>query len=111
MVCANAAGEKEGLWVIGKFLKPRCFPNSRSLPCRYTAQTKSWMTSDQFVSWVRELDQKFRGEERKVCLLIDNCPAHPPRVDGLHAVEIKFLPPNTSSKLQPMDQVVDLFNK
>ena len=36
-------------------------------------------------------------------MFVDNCAAHEP-VDKLHAVKLAFLPPNTTSKLQPMDQ-------
>ena len=45
------------------------------------------------------------AEGRKIALIVDNCPAHP-HVEGLEAVELVFLPPNTTSKLQPMDQGV-----
>ena len=38
-------------------------------------------------------------------MIVDNCPAHP-KVDGLKAIELIFLPPNTTSKTQPMDQGV-----
>ena len=36
-------------------------------------------------------------------MFVDNCAAHPP-IDKLRAVKLAFLPPNTTSKLQPMDQ-------
>ena len=39
-------------------------------------------------------------EGRKITMIVDNCPAHP-HVEGLQAVELIFLPPNTTSKLQP----------
>ena len=44
-------------------------------------------------------------EGRKIALLIDNCPAHP-SVSNLTNVQLVFLPPNTTSVLQPMDQRV-----
>ena len=44
-------------------------------------------------------------EGRKVALITDNYPAHP-NVDNLKAIESVFLPPNTTSKAQPMDQGV-----
>ena len=44
-------------------------------------------------------------EGRKITMIVDNCPVHP-HVEGLQAVELVFLPPNTASKLQPMDQGV-----
>ena len=49
---------------------------------------------------------KYRGKEKKkVALLIDNCPAHP-TIDNLKFMELIFLPPNITSKLQLMDQGV-----
>ena len=35
--------------------------------------------------------------------MIDNCPAHP-HIDNLKAIKLYFLPPNTTSKTQPIDQ-------
>ena len=58
-----------------------------------------------FSDYARRLDAKFHVEGRKVALIIDNSPAHP-NIDNLKAVELVFLPPNTTSKTQPMDQGV-----
>lgn len=38
---------------------------------------------------------------RKIVLVVDNCPAHP--VVELTNIELVFLPPNTTSHTQPMD--------
>lgn len=64
---------------------------------------KSWMNSDLFEEWVRELDAKFVREGRKVALIVENCPAHP-HVEGLQAINLVFHPPNTTAKTQPIDQ-------
>ena len=48
---------------------------------------------------------KFQKENRKIALIIDNCPAHPTIAD-LSNVKLIFLPPNTTSVSQPMDQGV-----
>ena len=58
-----------------------------------------------FTEWVRQLDNRFVAEGRKIALIIDNCPAHP-RIDNLQAVELIFVLPNTTSKTQPIDQGV-----
>ena len=42
-------------------------------------------------------------QNRKVLLLLDNVPSHPKDVN-LSDVEVVFLPANTTSKLQPLDQ-------
>ncbi|XP_046548899.1 tigger transposable element-derived protein 4-like [Haliotis rubra] len=44
-------------------------------------------------------------KRRRIVLIVDNCPAHPD-VDNLKAIRPVFLPPNTTSKTQPMDQGV-----
>ena len=75
-----------------------------SLPLQRTKK-KNWMDSDLFEDWVREQDKKFERGNRKVLLIVDNCPAHP-EIGGLKAIELCFLPPNTTSITQPMDQGV-----
>ena len=105
LTAANAVGEKLPLFVIGKSKKPRCFKHIKHLPCRYRSQKKSWMDSILFEEWVREVDRRFTKEGQKIVLLVDNCPAHP-SIDNLVSTELIFLSPNTTSKLQPMDQGV-----
>ena len=64
------------------------------------------MDRDFFTEWVNELDQKFLAQERKIALIFDNCRANP-IVDGLKAIELILLLPNTTSKTQqPMNQSV-----
>ena len=63
------------------------------------------MDSILFEEWVRELDRCFTKEGRKIVLLVDNCAAHP-SIDNLVSTELIFLRPNTTSKLQSMDQGV-----
>ena len=58
-----------------------------------------------FEKCVREMDKKFVTEERKVALVINNCPAHP-QIENLKSMMLFFLPPNTTSQTQPMDQGV-----
>ena len=63
------------------------------------------MDNTLFEEWIRELDVKFQKENRKIALIIDNCPAHPTIAD-LSNVKLIFLSPNTTSVSQPMDQGV-----
>ena len=44
-----------------------------------------------------------KGMEFHVLLLVDNAGGHPVELDH-EGVQIEFLPPNTTSLLQPMDQ-------
>ena len=105
MAAASGTGEKLEMFVIGKSKKPRCFKNVKQILCRYRAQKKSWITGVLFEEWVRKLDSFFRAQSRKVSLLIDNCPTHP-EIKNLTNINLTFLPPNTTSVLQPVDQAV-----
>ena len=105
IAAANAMGDKLSMFVIGRSKSPRCFKGVKHLPCRYRNQNKSWMDSVLFEEWIREMDSKSTKEKKNVALIIDNCPAHP-TIDNLRPIELIFLPPNTTSKLQQMDQGV-----
>lgn len=69
------------------------------------------MTSAIFFDWLVAFDQYVsKTKDRKVALPLDNCSAHG-RVDTipiLYHTKIIFLPPNTSSKIQPMDAGIDM---
>ena len=93
------------MFIIGESKSPRCFKGLKHLPCRYRNQNKIWMDSVLFEQWTREMDTKFTKEKEKVARIIDNCPAHP-TMDNLKSIELIFLPPNTTSKLQPIHQGV-----
>ena len=49
--------------------------------------------------------ESFSLEGRKVALVIDNCTTHL-NIESLKSITLFFLPPNTTSYLQPMDQGV-----
>jgi len=103
-ICTNMSGsEKLPLLVIGKSANPRCFKNVKSLPVDYRANKKAWMTGEMFEEWVVSFDKKIKKKKRKVLLFVDNCPAHVD-VQNLTATKLVFLPPNTTSVLQPCDQ-------
>ena len=63
------------------------------------------MNSEIFEEWVCKLERKFCADDRKITLVIDNCPVHP-SISNLTNVQIVFLPPNTTSILQTIDQGV-----
>ena len=103
MVCANMDGsDKRKLMIIGKSKQPRCMKNVQSLPVTYESNANSWMTSHIYESWLRDFDRDMKLQDRKILLLVDNCPAHP-QVADLTNIRLEFLPPNTTSILQPMD--------
>ena len=98
LVCANMSGnQKLPLLVIGKFARPGCFKNVCTLPVQYEFDTKAWMVGDLFSSWLLKLDKQFEHENRKVLMVLDDCPAHANLQDALKAVKLVFLPPNTTT--------------
>ena len=119
LACANATGDnKLRLTMVGKSRNPRALKNvSHSvLPVRYTNQTNAWMDMKLFEDWffqefipsVKKYSHERKLEE-KALLLLDNAPAHP-STDVLQSedgtIKCLFLPPNTTSLVQPMDQSV-----
>lgn len=101
LVASNMSGtDKLPLLLIGK---PRCFKNVKSLPVKYTFNSKAWMMSSIFENWIKKLDRRFHAQGRQIVMFVDNCPAHP-EIDNLKATKLVFLPPNTTSILQPSDQ-------
>ena len=88
--------------VIGKSEKPRCFRKVKNLPVIYEANKKAWMTSQIFNSYVSKWNKQLVRENRKILLLIDNCPSH--TINSLSNIKVIYLPKNTTSVLQPCDQ-------
>ncbi|XP_066259645.1 jerky protein homolog-like [Euwallacea similis] len=114
MGCVNASGcHKLKPLVIGKSKNPRCFKNFIN-PVVYKSNKNAWMTGDLFKTWyfqhfVPEVRCFLRAQKlpQKAILLLDNAPSHPPATeltteDGM--IFVKFLPPNVTPLLQPMDQ-------
>lgn len=105
LLTASATGKKEKMWVIGKSKKPRSFPkyeSDYSTAFTYKSNKRGWMTSDIFQEYINWLNNKMKIQGRKILLLLDNCPAHPPL--AVSNVKLLFLPKNTTAKLQPLDQ-------
>lgn len=104
LLCTNMDGsEKRKPLIIGKSAKPRCFKNIRSFPIMYRANTNAWMTIELFKEWLLDLNNDMMKQNRKILLLIDNCTAHN-KIPELTNVSVQFLPPNTTSRLQPLEQ-------
>ena len=61
------------------------------------------MNSRIFTDWLNEFDLSVKKQKRHILLFLDNAPVHPPDVQ-LDNIKLKFFPPNTTSRIQPMDQ-------
>lgn len=91
--------------VIGKYKRPRCFRGVQNVPLPYDHNNTAWMTKEIFQEWLLKWDKDLCSKSRKVCLLLDN--ANPHKVNAkLRAIELVFLPANTTSVIQPCDQGV-----
>ena len=117
LTCANVAGNHAlPILMIGKAKKPRCFKNVMCLPVCYKSQKSAWMDSAVFLDWFKHefipKVRKFReeqGKTGKVILLLDNASSHPD-IAVLNSIDenfiVKYLPPNVTALIQPMDQGV-----
>lgn len=84
------------------------------LPVHWRSNKKAWMTAVLFHNWVEtcaipEIKAYCNKEnlDFKALVLVDNAPGHPVYVNDLsETVKFVFLPPNTTSVIQPMDQGV-----
>ena len=105
---ANMSGdEKLPVLLIGRAQNPRCFKGMKTKPLLYEWNSKAWMTGTIFEKYMKMLDNKFFKEKRQVLFFVDNCPAHPVTLQmALKNIKIIFLPKNSTSVLQPMDQGV-----
>lgn len=120
LLCCNASGDKMlKPLVVNKFLKPRAFKGKdlQRLPVHWMANRKAWVTSALFSEWfhkcfVPEVESymKEKGLAFKILLIIDNAPGHPHL--NHPNIQLEFLPPNTTSILQPLDQgIISTFKK
>ncbi|KAI1003886.1 hypothetical protein K3495_g4332 [Podosphaera aphanis] len=102
---SNADGtDKLEPLILGHFEKPRCFQrmSGKQLGFYYRSNKKAWMTRELFPEWLMRFHEKIKKEQRHV-LLLDNAPSHISNGLDLSNVKIQFLPPNTTSRMQPLD--------
>lgn len=108
ILCTNGSGtDKFPLWIIGKHKKPHCFRyfDPRSMGCEWKYNPKAWATSDLILEWFEAFCKHVGG--RRVLLTLDNAPSHTKALKNLKIpdnIEIEFLPRNTTTHFQPLDQ-------
>uniref|UniRef100_K7GC45 HTH CENPB-type domain-containing protein n=1 Tax=Pelodiscus sinensis TaxID=13735 RepID=K7GC45_PELSI len=110
----NVSGYKLKPLLIYRSENPRAFKNisKATLPVHYHINKKAWMTLALFEDWfmncfIPEVKSYFlkKGIPFQILLILDNAPGHPQYLNDLHSdLKVVFLPPNTTSILQPMDQ-------
>ena len=100
LLCFSWTGEKLCPMIIGRSKKPRGYVQSESI--LYYANSKAWMTSVLFNEWLSLVNEYFSSVGKQILLFVDNCSSH--KVDKQYShLNIRFLPKNTTSVLQPLD--------
>ena len=72
--------------------------------CHYYSNDSSWMNQTIFHDWLCKLNSLMFARNRKILLLIENCRPHYVKHLQRTNVCVEFLPKNTTSFLQPLDQ-------
>ena len=93
---------------IGHASKPRAFKGKTGSELGFfyllVHNKKAWMTGPFFELYLRRFNSYIgRTKMRKVLLIIDNAQSHIYEHLTLAFLEVHQLPPNTTSKLQPLD--------
>jgi len=120
LLCSNASGARMlKPLMINRSLHPRALKgkNIAELPVHFMANKKAWVTTAAFITWfndcfVPEVRQYMSdiGLPFNVLLIVDNAPGHP-CIEHPN-VKVVFLPPNTTSLIQPLDQgIIAAFKK
>jgi DDE superfamily endonuclease len=105
--CNSTGTEKLRPLFIHKYENPRALKNinKKSLPVNYYWNKKSWMQVSIWNDYLKKLDSHMRVQNRHILLLVDNAPTHALYENtNLTNITIEYLPPNTTSHLQPCDQ-------
>src|SRR2546423_14531105 len=102
LTCNATSTDQVPLLILGYAEKPRCFnkKSGQEHGFFYLSNKKAWITKDFFQKYLHRLNAHVG---RKILLLIDNAPSHIWKHTDYPNLEIMALPPNTTSKLQPLD--------
>eukprot|EP00106_Octopus_bimaculoides_P000793 XP_014768235.1 PREDICTED: tigger transposable element-derived protein 1-like [Octopus bimaculoides] len=117
LFCCNGSGDfKAKPLLIHHSARPSPFQNISmlTLPVHWRANKNGWMTKVIFEEWFMT---HFRAEVKEYCarknisfkaiLVLDNCPGYSTNLNDLqNEIKVIYLPPNTRTLLQPMNQEV-----
>lgn len=107
LTCNSTGSETLRPLFIHKFENPRALKNinKKTLPVNYYWNQKSWMQVSIWNEYLKKFDAYMRAQNRNILLLVDNAPTHA-LYENTHLtnITIEYLPPNTTSHLQPCDQ-------
>ncbi len=107
MLGINMYNEKLPLLVVGKSKNPRCFETLNiweEFACYHHANNSCWGTKNILKNYLDCLNEKLITDQRKILILSDNFTEHV--VPESSNKKLCFLPPNSTSTLQPLNQGV-----
>ena len=94
--------------IIGKSHRPtvlkRWSISIRQLGIEYYSNKNGWMTAPIFQCWLKGWNEELIKQKHEILLVIDNAPSHIVDDSGYSNIKVQFLPPNTMSQIQPLDQ-------
>lgn len=100
----NMDGSDKKVFSIGRAKKPHSF-RGKQIPIKYFANQKSWMTSTIWTNILLEFDKELSKQNKKIILFVDNAACHQLNDEcTLKNINVKYLPANTTSLIQPLDQ-------
>lgn len=88
---------------IGTANKPQPF---RKIPINYTHQKHAWMDAGGFMYYIDNILLP-SIKNKSILLILDNFAGHPhslPNLEKYKNIKLIYLPANTTSRLQPLDQ-------
>ena len=69
MGVGNVNRERLPMFLISKSKTQTCFKGVKNTPYHYQAQPKSWISSELFEEWVKEIDRNFGAQKRKIVFI------------------------------------------
>jgi hypothetical protein len=106
VMATNSTGTcKIPITMISKAARPMCFREGVACPIPYYSQKNAWMDTSICQRWFSEVfvPEVKKFTNRPVLLLWDGATTHS-ILNNDHQFKILKLPPNTTSRLQPLDQ-------
>lgn len=104
-------GEELTPTVIGHHANPRCFENKK-IPVSYYSNKSAWMTKDIYSEIIFKLHKHLVEYQERIISIADNFSGHDIDTKPYPRIQFEFSPPNTTSKVHPLDQgVINSFKK